>query len=974
MVVDGSKIEVPEGLSLPLALAKTGRFFPHLCTHDALGPLQTCDTCWVLVNQKLVRGCLVKTREGLSIETEGMAKAAREEGLYRIIGRHDLYCTICDNNNGDCDVHNTVRDAGIQHPKYPFQPKPYPVDDSNPFYRYDPSQCILCGRCVEACQNVQVNETLTIDWSLPVPRVVWDGGAPIDESSCVSCGHCVTVCPCNALMEKTMIRHAGNFTGMDERLKEPLMDLVKGIEPATGFAPIFLVSEIDAAMRLATIKKTKTVCTYCGVGCSFEIWTKERQILKVQPKTEAPANGISTCIKGKFGWDYVNSDQRLTRPLLRENGRFKAVSWQEAYRFIAHRFLEIRQNNGADALGFIASSKCSNEEAYLMQKLARAAIGTNNIDNCSRYCQNPATEGLFRTVGYGGDSGSYADIMAADLAIIIGSNTAESHPVLATRLKRAQKLHGQKIIVIDPRRHEMASRADLYLKPNPGSDLALLLAISRYLIRNNHIAKDFIEQKTQGFESFVQSLENYDFAFAAQKTGIAQEDMEALARAIANAKNMVILWAMGITQHTHGSDTSTAISNLLLLTGHYGRPGTGAYPLRGHNNVQGASDCGALPNLLPGYQDVADPMVQERFAKSWGVPLPQNPGLNNHQMVDAIHDGKLKSLYVMGEEMALVDANASYVQDAFKKLEFFVVQDLFLSKTAQFADVILPASPSLEKEGTFTNTERRIQRFYAAMPPLAESKPDWLILTELAEALGASWHYRHPGDVMAEMASLTPLFAGVSYARLEHFNSLQWPVAENGQDTPVLFLDGFPFANGRARFYPVHWQEVAEAPDDVYDLSLNNGRLLEHFHEGNMTKKSPGIVAKVPEVFVEISPELAQERGVESGTWVRLISQRGAVKVKALVTDRVRGKELYMPMNDSEQAINLLTGNHTDTATHTPAYKELAVRLEVLPEKGNSPLPKTNPRFGHPTPAKGVEVQKKWAREDYKEPPQPGKL
>jgi formate dehydrogenase major subunit len=366
--------------------------------------------------------------------------------------------------------------------------------------------------------------------------------------------------------------------------------------------------------------------------------------------------------------------------------------------------------------------------------------------------------------------------------------------------------------------------------------------------------------------------------------------------------------------------------------------------------------------------------VQERFAKVWGAPLPKGPGLNNHQMVDAIHDGKLKSLYVMGEEMALVDANALYVQEAFKKLDFFVVQDIFFSKTAQFADVILPASPSLEKEGTFTNTERRIQRFYEAIPPLAESKPDWLILTELAQALGASWLYRHPSEVMAEMASLAPLFAGVSYERLEHFNSLQWPLAKEGQDPRVLFLDGFPFEDGRARFYPVHWQEVAEAPDDVYDLSLNNGRLLEHFHVGNMTKKSAGIMAKVPELFVEVSPELAQERGIESGTWVRLVSRRSAVKVKALVTKRVRGKELYMPMNDSEAAINLLTGNHTDTATHTPAYKELAVKLEILPEKGGSPLPKTNPRFGQPTPAKGVEVQKKWAREDYNAPPESGRL
>jgi formate dehydrogenase major subunit len=895
------------------------------------------------------------------------ADAARREAFDRILGNHQLYCTVCDNNNGGCTVHNTTKLLAVQHQKTPFRPKPYAVDSSNPFYRYDPGQCILCGRCVEACQNVQVNETLSIRWEDPHPRVLWDGGARIGESSCVSCGHCVTVCPCNALMETSMLGHAGFLTALPEPALAGMIDTVKAVEPEMGYGPILRISEAEAAMRESRIRRTKTVCTYCGVGCSFDIWTKDRHILKVAP-AEGPANGISTCVKGKFAWDFVDHEDRLTTPLIRDGERFREASWDEALDLVARRFSEVKAAHGPDALGFIASSKCTNEESYLMQKLARAVIGTNNVDNCSRYCQAPATMGLFRTVGHGGDSGSIHDIEQASLVVIVGSNTAESHPVLATRVKRAHKLRGQKLIVADRREHEMARRADLFLRPEPGSDLVWLSAVSRYALDHGLAKQEFLDRFVNGLDAYRASLEPFTLEYAARTCGIPRESLEQAARMICEAERVCILWAMGVTQQVNGSDTSTAISNLLLLTGNYMRPGTGAYPLRGHNNVQGASDHGSMPNVLPGYQPVDDPEVRARFEAAWGVPLPTTRGFDNHEMVDAIHAGQLRSLYVFGEEMGIVDSNANYVDLALAKLDFFVVQDIFLSETCRYADVVLPAAPSLEKEGTFTSTERRIQRLYQVFEPRGGSRPDWRIVQDVANRLGARWHYAQPAEIMREIAELTPLFAGVSYERLEGYHTLQWPVAADGTDEPLLYTKRFNFPDGKARLYPVAWRPPEERPDAEFDLRLNNGRLLEHFHEGNLTYRSDGIRAKTPDVFVEVSPELARARGVQSGTWVELTSRYGEARVRALVTDRVHGNDLYMPMNSSESPVNRLTSSHTDPATHTPAYKEAVVRMQVLPEPGEPPLPRINHRFGHPTPQHGVEVERKWKRADYRLP------
>jgi formate dehydrogenase major subunit len=967
--LDGTAVAAREGELLVETILRN-KEIPHICYHSPLmGPIQTCDTCLVEVDGQIVRSCGTKVGAHMKVMTESKrAKAARSEAFDVILGNHMLYCTVCDNNNENCRVHNTALALNVQHQEHPFTPKPYEVDMSNPFYRYDPSQCILCGQCVQACQTVQVNETLSIGWELEHPRVLWDGGMQIGGSSCVSCGHCITVCPCNALMEKSMLSEAGFLSGMPKESLNKMIDVVKAIEPEMGYGAIMQVSQTEAKMREERIKKTKTVCTYCGVGCSYDVWTKDRKILKIAP-LHGDANQISTCVKGKFGWDYVNHKDRLQKPLIREGRGFREASWEEALTLVMSKLSAIKQQYGPDSLAVIVSSKCTNEDGYLMQKFGRAVLGTNNIDNCSRYCQSPATTGLFRTVGYGGDSGGIENIAKSGLVLIVGSQTADSHPVLATRVKRAHKLHGQRLIVADPREHEMAQRADIHFRPRPGTDLVWISAMSRYMLDNGHAKLDFLDNWVNGLDKFRKSLEPFTMEYAAKTCNVPLETLERVAKELAAAKSIAILWAMGITQHTRASDGSTALSNLLLITGNYMRDEGGAYPLRGHNNVQGAGDIGAAPDVYPGYQSVTDPEIRKKFEQGWGVALPPNRGMDNHEMVDAMHEGKLRAMYLAGEDMISADSNANHVAGAFEKLDFFVVQDIFFSETCRYADVILPGAPALEKEGTFSSTERRIQRLYQALPELGDSRADWKITQDIANRMGANWNYQHPSEIMAEMASLTHLYEGVSYDRLEGYKTLQWPVAPDGTDQPVLYLNGFPFPDNKARLYPLEFHEPEEAPDRDFDLFLNNGRLLEHFHEGNMTYRVSGIQEETPERYLEISEELAHERGIESGRWVRVTSRHGSLVIKALVTNRVFGKQVYLPHLSQDGPINILTGSHADFATNTPAFKETAVRIKLLPEQGSNPLKPLNPRFsGKPTPQTGVGVERKWKRKDYHMP------
>ena len=994
--VDGRQVPATDGRPLVEALRAAGQEggspFPAVCYLAPLGPLQTCDTCVVEVDGEVVRSCALPASEGLTVSTNGRSAPAREQAAQRLVHQHSLYCTICDHNDGGCTLKKGIEASGLRQERMPFAPAPDGIDDSNPFYRYDPDQCIACGRCVEACQDVQVTETLSIDWDAESPRVLWDGGKAIGESSCVSCGHCVTVCPCNALMEKSMLGRHGLFTAWPGDVREQAIDLVKAIEPTTGYGPLYAVSDAEAKARTATTSRTKTVCTYCGVGCSFEVETHGREILRIQPSEDGPANSISTCVKGKFGWDHINAEDRLTLPLVRDGHRFREVSWEEAFDVVATRLREIVEESGSDSVSVVGSSKATNEESYLTQKLARQVIGTHNTDNCSRYCQAPATQGLWRTVGYGGDAGSISDMERAELVLVVGSNTSESHPVIAARLRRAQKLGGHQIVVADLRRHELAQRADVYLKPAPGTDLVWLSAVTRYILDQGWEDRDFLDGRVSGLEDYRASLEPFTLEYAQERTGIPVETLQDVARRVAEAGSVVGLWAMGVTQHSMGSDTSTAISNLLLVTGNYGRPGTGAYPLRGHNNVQGCSDFGTINSFYPGYQPVGDEDVRDKFAKAWGRELSLEAGLDNHGMIDAVHEGSLRAMVMVGEEIGLVDANISYVQEALEKLDFFVVSELFFSRTCEFADVVLPAAASLEKDGTFTNTERRIQRLYRAMEPIGNARADWQILQGIAAHMGYEWGFTHPSEIMDEIAALTPMFAGVSYDRLEGYDSLQWPVAEDGTDTPLLYTDEFHFDDGLARLHPLEFREPTDQVDEEYPLHVNNGRVLEHFHEGNLTLRSAGLSALVPDTYVEMTRRTAQEHGgLRTGDWVKLVSRRGEITVRVLLSEEVHDGEVYVPMQAGE--INLLTSNETDPDSHTPTYKEVAARVEKVDgpierrggsRKGadrarhgardkagtptGSPLPPTHHRYGSPTPQLGVGVERKWARADYRPP------
>jgi len=516
----------------------------------------------------------------------------------------------------------------------------------------------------------------------------------------------------------------------------------------------------------------------------------------------------------------------------------------------------------------------------------------------------------------------------------------------------------------------MAERADIFIRPNPSTDEVWLQAVTKHLIDTGRHNQAFIDQWVNKWDEYRESLEPYTLEYAEKITGLPVATLKQVADEIAAVDKVCVLWAMGVTQHCGGSDTSTAICNMLLATGNFKRPGTGAYPLRGHNNVQGASDFGSMPDVFSGYQKVDNAEIRGKFEADWGVTLPTTVGLDNRQMIEAIHQGKLKSMYIKGEDTITSDANANDVADAFAKLDFFVVQDIFFSETCKYADLVLPASPSLEKDGTFVNTERRIQRIYKAFEPLGDSKPDWQIIQLIAQKMGGAggWDYKHPSDVMVEVARLTQTFAGVTYERLEGYNTLQWPVAKDGSDQPLLYTEEFPLPGGKATFFPLEYVPPSEETNETYDLHLNNGRLLEHFEQGNMSNQIPGIKAMTPTTFLEVSPELAAERGLSSGTLVRLESPYGFVRVKVLVTERVSGKQMYMPINSTLEPVNKMTSSHVDRATHTPAYKELSVKMTVLEDKGDSPLPRRNFRFGHRTPTSGVEVEKKRARLDYHVP------
>ncbi|ADB63519.1 formate dehydrogenase, alpha subunit (plasmid) [Haloterrigena turkmenica DSM 5511] len=1001
---------------------------PALCYYDRdgdcsgeIGPRSECRTCMVETDEHgLVPSCSFPAEEGLSVQTDTPdAEETRSVNLDLVLSNHNLRCTTC-NGNGRCELQDTAISEGVDHPRYGVfddRDEYEPLDDSSSFIQIDRNKCILCNRCVEGCNDVQVEGVLRIEGHGEDTRIGFQSDAEtMAESDCVSCGHCATVCPTGALTEKdiggaatlplpgftqrnsigTVIEHeevetlddttapnrspdpggesrigAGPSVSPDDRSgvarfmsqsRRRAMDIateyghkamLAGEHTAENIATkvlpegrLFDVASTVSDYRLGKIDKEETTCGFCAVGCRFEMWGKDGDAIGVQPvedPAKAPANNFSTCVKGKFGHEFANSDERITEPLVRnEDGEFETASWDEALDRVASGLRAIQDEHGIDAVGCLASSKGSNEEAYLVQKFARQVLGTKNIDNCARLCHSTTVAALQQTLGYGAMTNRInEDVGEADAYLITGSNTTESHPVLATRIKQNVR-DGADLIVFDPREVNIAEHADQYTRTRPGYDVAWINGLIRYIIENDLHDEAFIERNTKGFEKVKEKVQAFTPENVEELAGVPPAELKSAAETLAEADTVVFGWAMGMTQSSHGTQNLLAMADLALTLGQVGKPGAGLSPFRGQNNVQGGGgDMGTLPGSLPGYQDPADAEVAEKFEKAWGERPPEEPGLKVPEMLSEAHEGNLRGMYVVGENPALSEPDIQHAEAALEKLEFLVVQDIFMTETATHADVILPAATSPEKHGTFTNTERRIQRVRPTATPPGTARQDWEITQDLANRLGYSWDYDHPREIMDEISDLVPIYGGVSYDRLESGDEhgLQWPCwDEDHPGTPYLYdyEDGeFNFDDGMARFVPADGGHPGELPDEEYPLTLTSGRVLYHWHTGQITRRVEGLMSHVGESFVEINPSTADELGVADGEYVQVESRRGDIVVKANVTDRVGEGTLFIPMHFAAGAVNKLTQESFDPHTGIPEYKVSSVRVEPLGSEAN---------------------------------------
>jgi formate dehydrogenase alpha subunit len=683
-------------------------------------------------------------------------------------------------------------------------------------------------------------------------------------------------------------------------------------------------------MMLQADRVVHTTCPYCGVGCQIDLQLHKDVIFRVDGRFDNRVNFGNLCVKGRFGYDYVHAPDRLKRPLLRpdRSQAFNPTSWDHALDFVAGRLGHIRDTYGPDSVAILASAKCTNEENYLMQKFTRAVIGTNNVDHCARLCHASSMVGLATTLGSGAMTNSIADIPEAELLLVIGSNTTESHPVISLQMKKAVRRYGAKLVLIDPRRIELADFAHLHLRQKSGSDVALINALVHVIISEGLQNQAFIEARTENYPAFAEAMQKWTPERAEAISGVPAEQIVEAARLYATARSAAIFWAMGITQHTSGTDNVMALSNLALLTGHIGRPGTGLNPLRGQNNVQGASDMAALPSFFPGYQALTDPAVRQKFATAWEVPeteLSLDPGLTVTEIMNAALDGQVKAIYIMGENPMLTDPNLTHVEEALRRVEFLAVQDIFLNETGQLAHVVLPAAGYAEKLGTFTNTERRVQMVRPALDPPGEARQDWQIIMALANRLGADWSYDSPVAIFQEMADLTPQYAGMSHARLEE-NGLQWPCpSADHPGTPILHTT--TFARGLGLFRPVEHRPPAEETDEEYPFILSTGRILYHWHGGTLSRRSPGLAGLGLEAEVEIHPDDAERLALKPGEPVRVASRRGQVKAVANVTRRSPPGTVFMTFHFAEAAVNLLTIDAVDPMAKIPEYKVCAVKV-----------------------------------------------
>jgi formate dehydrogenase major subunit len=897
--LDGATIETDGSETILQAADRHGIEIPRLCHKDGYRPDGNCRICVVEVEGErvLAPSCCRRPFAGMKVSSDS-PRARRSQALVAELLLSDMPAGSASPYKRESELARWAAWLGVGEPRFPQRSQPAP-DLSHPAMSVNLDACIQCGRCVRACREEQVNDVIGYAWRGDRARIVFDFDDPLGASSCVACGECVQACPTGALA------------------------------PANGVA------------LLAPQKKVDSACPYCGVGCLLTFNVSDNTILYVEGR-DGPSNASRLCVKGRFGFDYVHSPKRLTVPMIRKAGApktpelvdpermwdfFREATWDEALDLAASKLRAIREAHGPDALAGFGSAKGSNEEAYLFQKLVRTGFGTNNVDHCTRLCHASSVAALLEDIGSGAVSNQVADVALAEVALVIGANPTVNHPVAATFMKNAARA-GTKLILMDPRRSELARHATYFLQFRPDTDVALLNALMHVIIAEGLTDEAFIRARTENYEALARTVAAYAPEKVAPVCGIPAATLREVARLFATSKGSMIFWGMGVSQHVHGTDNARCLISLALLTGQIGKPGSGLHPLRGQNNVQGASDVGLIPMVFPDYQRVDDAAARRRFETLWGAELDPNPGLTVTEITDAAFAGTIRGMYVMGENPAMSDPNVEHARVALSKLEHLVVQEIFFTETAGFADVILPASAFPEKTGTFTNTDRRVQLGRQALDPPGHARQDLWIVQEMARRLGLAWNYSGPADVFAEIRKAAPSMAGITWERLEREGSCTYPLRREGDPgTPTLFTETFPRPGGRALFMPAEYTHADELPDDEFPFVFTTGRQLEHWHTGAMTRRASVLDALEPDPVVSIHPDDLGPIGVEPGEPILLESRRGRLTAYARADRGMARGTLFMPFAYNEAAANLLTNDAIDPFGKIPEFKFCAVRL-----------------------------------------------
>lgn len=894
LTINGQEVQAESGQTIMEAALCNGIDIPHLCHEERLTPVGACRMCQVLLSEgdyKPVLACSTKVSDGLTVITESDELTSRRRAVLELLlSEHRIACTTCD-SDGACKLQDYAYRYGADESLFGShqhdRKMPANYTSENRGIEYDIEKCIRCSRCVRFCEEIQRVSAIAFDGRGIDMKVNTAHGRTLHISDCELCGGCIRVCPTGALSEK-----AAKGSGRKK-------DLVK----------------------------TKTTCTYCGVGCQLELNVdpKANKVVRVTTKPGMGLNDGNLCVKGHFAYDFISSPERLTKPFIRKEGILKEATWHEAIDLVGKRMREIRDKYGPNSIAFLSSCRCSNEENYLMQKLARTAGRTNNIDQCATTCHAPTVAGLSSAFGSGAMTNSVVEIKNCKVIFVIGSNPTEAHPIVGLEMKKAMA-RGAKLIVCDPRKTWMAKRADIHIQHRPGSDNMLINAMMNYIVEEKLYNKDFIDARCEEFEAFRKNIESYSIKKAAKYCGVSEEDMKSAARMYALGEPSSIFYTLGITEHSCGTDNVKNLANLAMLCGQIGKWASGVNPLRGQNNVQGGCDMCAMPHVLPGYQKWTDPVVREKFEKAWGVSLPMDEGGRVTHFIERAGTGELRGFYVMGEDPVMSEPNQHKVIKYLKKLDFLVCQEIFMSETAKLADVILPGACFAEKDGTFTASERRVQRIRKAVTPPGDARPDWQITSDISTRMGYPMKYSHPGEVFDEMVLLNPLYAGIDYKRIDE-DGLQWPCPT--KDHPgTIFLHEGTFKRGKGLFQPIVFRPQKEEPDKEYPLILSTGRTLYHYNVGNMTRKSGISDQKQKECFVEINTTTASKYGISDKEQVKVITRRGSISALARVSKRVREDSIWMPFHFVEAPANILTNDVFDPVTATAEYKCCAAELE----------------------------------------------